>query len=139
MRLNASTSVGAMWMLPGTTLVSYSSHCIASQTSSSPGSDRPIGRRERTSPSFPLACFVHHAIVRAPTSRTLEQVKAVKGGAAGARAAGKDLEITGNVVVNLFLASTHDDGALFIHLEKVALDGKVTHLMEGARRLKRGT
>lgn len=46
-----------------------------------------------------------------------------------------DLEITGHPQLTLHLASTHDDGAVFVYLEDVAPDGSVTYLTEGQLRL----
>lgn len=45
-----------------------------------------------------------------------------------------DLEITGSPVATLFLATDHDDGAVFAYLEDVAPDGRVTYLTEGELR-----
>lgn len=46
----------------------------------------------------------------------------------------KDTEITGYATVELFLTSTHDDGAFIVYLEDVAPDGKVTYITEGQLR-----
>jgi putative CocE/NonD family hydrolase len=45
-----------------------------------------------------------------------------------------DVEITGHPLVTLFVRSTHEDGALFVYLEDVAPDGRVTYLTEGQLR-----
>jgi putative CocE/NonD family hydrolase len=45
-----------------------------------------------------------------------------------------DIEITGNPVVTLYVASTADDGAFHVYLEDVAPDGRVTYLTEGMLR-----
>jgi len=45
-----------------------------------------------------------------------------------------DTEITGNVVLNLMLSSTHEDGAIHAYLEDVAPDGSVSYLTEGVLR-----
>jgi putative CocE/NonD family hydrolase len=45
-----------------------------------------------------------------------------------------DMEITGHSVIDLFLTSTHNDGAFFVYLEDVDENGKVTYLTEGALR-----
>jgi len=47
----------------------------------------------------------------------------------------QDMEITGCPVVQLFVASTHDDGALIAYLETAAPDGRVTMITEGHLRL----
>ena len=47
----------------------------------------------------------------------------------------EDTEITGCPVVQLFVASTHDDGALIAYLEAAAPDGRVTMITEGHLRL----
>jgi putative CocE/NonD family hydrolase len=46
-----------------------------------------------------------------------------------------DTEITGHPAVSLFLSTTEADGALFVYLEDVAPDGRVTYLTEGQLRL----
>lgn len=46
-----------------------------------------------------------------------------------------DLLMTGTPEVTLQLASTHEDGAVFVYLEDVAPDGKVTYVTEGQLRL----
>lgn len=46
----------------------------------------------------------------------------------------EDTEITGNVVVNLFVKSDATDGNFFAYLEDVAPDGRVTYITEGALR-----
>lgn len=45
------------------------------------------------------------------------------------------LEITGHPVVNLYVSSTHADGALIVYLESVAPGGEVTMITEGQLRL----
>jgi hypothetical protein len=45
------------------------------------------------------------------------------------------MEITGCPAVQLFVASTHDDGALIAYLETAAPDGRVTMITEGHLRL----
>jgi uncharacterized protein len=49
-------------------------------------------------------------------------------------ALGEDVEITGQPVVALYITSTHTDGAFFVYLEDVALDGHVRYLTEGQLR-----
>jgi uncharacterized protein len=46
----------------------------------------------------------------------------------------EDTEITGYPVVNLYVTSTHRDGAFFVYLEEVDETGKVTYLTEGQLR-----
>lgn len=46
-----------------------------------------------------------------------------------------DLEITGHPIVELNLASTHTDGAVFIYLEDVGPNGVVRYVTEGQLRL----
>jgi uncharacterized protein len=46
-----------------------------------------------------------------------------------------DVEITGHPQLTLQLASTESDGAVFVYLEDVAPDGRVTYLTEGQLRL----
>ena len=46
-----------------------------------------------------------------------------------------DTELTGTVALDLWLASTRDDGALHAYLEGVAPDGTVVYLTEGVLRL----
>jgi putative CocE/NonD family hydrolase len=46
-----------------------------------------------------------------------------------------DTEITGYPVVTLFVASTETDGALYVYLEDVEPDGRVTYITEGQLRL----
>lgn len=48
------------------------------------------------------------------------------------------IEITGTPVVSLYMASTHEDGALHVYLEAVAPDGRVIYLTEGVLRLIHG-
>jgi putative CocE/NonD family hydrolase len=45
-----------------------------------------------------------------------------------------DTEITGYPVINLYVTSTHTDGAFFVYLEDVDEAGKVTYLTEGQLR-----
>lgn len=47
----------------------------------------------------------------------------------------EDLELTGNARAHLYLSSTHPDGAVFVYLEQVSPEGKVTYLTEGELRL----
>ena len=46
-----------------------------------------------------------------------------------------DMEITGHVIITLYMTSTHDDGAIFAYLEDVDEKGKVTYITEGQLRL----
>lgn len=46
-----------------------------------------------------------------------------------------DIELTGDVIVDLFMTSTHEDGAIFAYLESEAPDGSVTYITEGMLRL----
>lgn len=46
-----------------------------------------------------------------------------------------DVEITDHPEVTLYLSSTETDGAIFVYLEDVAPDGRVTHITEGELRL----
>lgn len=46
-----------------------------------------------------------------------------------------DIEITGNPVVSLNLSSNATDGAIYVYLEDVSPDGKVTYITEGELRL----
>jgi uncharacterized protein len=45
-----------------------------------------------------------------------------------------DMEITGYPIVDLFITSTHTDGAFYVYLEDVDENGKVTYLTEGELR-----
>lgn len=45
-----------------------------------------------------------------------------------------DTEITGHPVIDLFVTSTHNDGAFFVYLEDVDENDKVTYLTEGGLR-----
>lgn len=47
----------------------------------------------------------------------------------------EDLEITGNPIITLYLASTHEDGAIFVYLEDVDDKGNVTYITDGNLRL----
>lgn len=47
----------------------------------------------------------------------------------------EELQITGEVVVNLKLSSTHQDGGLFIYLEDVDSSGQSRYITEGGLRL----
>ncbi len=47
----------------------------------------------------------------------------------------EDLEITGHPLVRLYVASTHDDGAVIAYLEAVSPDGRVLMISEGELRL----
>ncbi len=46
----------------------------------------------------------------------------------------QDMEVTGQAVITLHVASTHTDGNFFVYLEDVAPDGKVTYVTEGELR-----
>jgi len=46
----------------------------------------------------------------------------------------RDVEVTGYPIVDLFVTSTHTDGAFFVYLEDVDEKGKVTYLTEGELR-----
>lgn len=43
----------------------------------------------------------------------------------------EDIRITGHPEVTVHLSTTHEDGAVFVYLEDVAPDGRVTYLTEG--------
>lgn len=45
-----------------------------------------------------------------------------------------DVEITGHPLVNLYVSSSHEDGAFIVYLEDVAPDGRVTYITEGQLR-----
>jgi putative CocE/NonD family hydrolase len=45
-----------------------------------------------------------------------------------------DMELTGYPLVDLFVTSTHTDGAIYVYLEEVDANGKVTYLTEGLLR-----
>lgn len=45
-----------------------------------------------------------------------------------------DVEITGHPIVDLFVTSTHTDGAFYVYLEVIDEKGKVTYLTEGELR-----
>jgi putative CocE/NonD family hydrolase len=47
----------------------------------------------------------------------------------------KDIEITGNAIISLYLSTTHEDGAIYVYLEDVDNLGNVTYLTEGQLRL----
>ena len=47
----------------------------------------------------------------------------------------RDIEITGAPLLDLHIAATHPDGAVFVYLEAVQPDGKVVYLTEGELRL----
>jgi putative CocE/NonD family hydrolase len=47
----------------------------------------------------------------------------------------EDMEITGHPIISLFLASTHEDGAIFAYLEEVDEIGEIFYLTEGLLRL----
>lgn len=47
----------------------------------------------------------------------------------------EDTEITGQVILSLFLASTHEDGAIFAYLEDVDEQGRVTYITDGEFRV----
>jgi len=46
-----------------------------------------------------------------------------------------DVEITGSPVVTLYIASSQSDGALFVYLEDVSPEGRVTYITEGIIRV----
>jgi putative CocE/NonD family hydrolase len=46
----------------------------------------------------------------------------------------RDIEITGNPIVTLYVASTESDGAFHVYLEDVAPDRRVTYVTEGIMR-----
>ncbi len=46
----------------------------------------------------------------------------------------EDMEVTGQPVVTLQVASTHTDGNVFVYLEDVGSDGRVTYVTEGQLR-----
>lgn len=48
----------------------------------------------------------------------------------------KDMELTGTVVLDLWMSSDQEDGALHAYLEDIAPDGTVRYLTEGILRLK---
>jgi putative CocE/NonD family hydrolase len=48
---------------------------------------------------------------------------------------GEDTEITGQIVMCLYLTSTHEDGAIFAYFEDVDENGKVTYITDGEFRL----
>lgn len=43
----------------------------------------------------------------------------------------EDLQITGTPIINLYLSSSHSEGAVFVYLEDVAPDGKSRYITEG--------
>lgn len=45
------------------------------------------------------------------------------------------IEITGYPIITLFLKSTHEDGTIFIYLEEIDEQGKITYITEGQFRL----
>jgi putative CocE/NonD family hydrolase len=47
----------------------------------------------------------------------------------------EDLLVTGTPELSIQLASSHGDGAIFVYLEDVAPDGRVTYVTEGQLRL----
>lgn len=48
----------------------------------------------------------------------------------------RDMELTGTVVIDLWMSSDQTDGALHVYLEDIAPDGTVRYLTEGILRLK---
>lgn len=46
----------------------------------------------------------------------------------------EDIEITGHPIVNLYVTSTHTDGAFFVYLEDVDEKGRVSYITEGQLR-----
>jgi len=47
----------------------------------------------------------------------------------------EDIEITGQPIITLYLASTHEDGAIYAYLEEVDTDGNVHYITDGNLRL----
>ncbi len=47
----------------------------------------------------------------------------------------EDIEITGQPIITLYLASTHEDGAIYAYLEEVDTDGNVHYFTDGNLRL----
>ncbi|MFX1452687.1 MAG: CocE/NonD family hydrolase, partial [Promethearchaeota archaeon] len=47
----------------------------------------------------------------------------------------EDIEITGNPIINLYLTSTDEDGAIFAYLEEVDEKGNVTYICDGQFRV----
>jgi putative CocE/NonD family hydrolase len=47
----------------------------------------------------------------------------------------RDTEITGQIIVCIYLKSTHEDGALFVYLEDIDEEGKVTYITDGEFRV----
>lgn len=47
----------------------------------------------------------------------------------------KDIEITGHPIIDLYMSSTHKDGAIFVYLEDIDSSGKVIYITEGQFRL----
>ncbi|MHA2281113.1 MAG: CocE/NonD family hydrolase [Promethearchaeota archaeon] len=47
----------------------------------------------------------------------------------------EDIEITGQAIITLYLASTHEDGAIYAYLEEVDTDGNVHYFTDGNLRL----
>jgi putative CocE/NonD family hydrolase len=45
-----------------------------------------------------------------------------------------DLEITGNPIINFYLTSTHEDGAIFAYLEDIDENNEITYITEGELR-----
>jgi putative CocE/NonD family hydrolase len=47
----------------------------------------------------------------------------------------EDVEITGQAIVCLYISSTYEDGAIYIYLEDIDQNGKVTYITDGEFRL----
>ncbi|MBY9004927.1 MAG: CocE/NonD family hydrolase [Candidatus Lokiarchaeota archaeon] len=47
----------------------------------------------------------------------------------------EDTEITGHIIACLYISSTHDDGALFVYIEDVDEEGKITYITDGEFRV----
>ncbi|MHA2400125.1 MAG: CocE/NonD family hydrolase [Promethearchaeota archaeon] len=47
----------------------------------------------------------------------------------------EDIEITGQPIITLYLASTHEDGAIYAYLEEVDTDGNIHYITDGNLRL----
>ncbi|MFX0049524.1 MAG: CocE/NonD family hydrolase, partial [Candidatus Hermodarchaeota archaeon] len=47
----------------------------------------------------------------------------------------EDIELTGQIVLCLYLASTHEDGAIFAYFEDVDENGKITYITDGEFRV----
>jgi putative CocE/NonD family hydrolase len=47
----------------------------------------------------------------------------------------QDIEITGQIILCLFMTSTHDDGAIFAYFEDIDEDGNITYITDGEFRV----